>query len=44
MDRDDGLREANDDRFKYVYKVGGVHGMLGALTSLLAGLPRTGQR
>ena len=27
MDRDDGLREANGDRFKYVYK---VQGMLGA--------------
>lgn len=43
MDRDDGLREANGDRFKYVYKVG-AQGMPGALISLLAGLPGTGQR
>lgn len=34
MGRDEGLREANGGRFKYVYKRG-AQGMPGALASLL---------
>lgn len=37
MGRDDGLREARGDGFKYIYKMG-AQGVLGALFNLLVRL------